>query len=116
MAFPPADKPVFILTPTAEVREYSQEAQSNECYIDVSKIQSFNINCLDMGGYPSRSGNATTSNIPVSGTSPLISPSAEVPDEEYFYITPRKGTLPGEDMSKIAEADNKYNEQEIRER
>lgn len=115
MTFPPVDKPVYITAPTAEIREYVKPAQGNECYVDITKIQSFNTNCLDMGGYPSRAGTPVTSTVTTSGVAAsMVSTTTTMPDYAGFYFIPINGSIPGEDMLRMAEADNKYNEQEIK--
>jgi hypothetical protein len=79
------------------------------------KDRIFNTNCLDMGGYPSKSG-ASTTNVAFSGTVSGNASGTNIritnPQLDFIF---REGLSP--DASYVNNlADNKFNEQEIRKR
>lgn len=69
----------------AEIRTYTAPAQQgsgivNECYVELT--QTFNFNCLDMGGYSFR-GTAGTANATISGMY-----------QHNISFMPREGVIP----------------------
>ena len=72
--------------PPAEIRQYKPDLNS-ECYNNITDIKTFNLNCLDLGGYPFKS-QGTPVNTTISGTSGTSNASGSIPG------TPPLGTSP----------------------